>query len=246
MSQARFQDIRCVVTGAADGIGKATVEKLVREGGRVLACDRNSAGLEQLENVDRLILDVTEPGAADSLMQAASERLGGLDVLVNSAGVSVGAPLESLTDELWLQVLQVNLFAVFQISRAAIPLLKNSGRGRIINIGSVMSERSSPGMGAYTVSKHGVAGLTKTLALELGAFGITANYIQPGAIVTGITRDVFEANEEFRQFWEAKAALGRLGQPEDIAGGIAFLASEEASFVTGHGLTIDGGAMQSP
>lgn len=246
MSQGRFQDIRCVVTGAADGIGKATVLKLVREGGRVLACDRNQAGLEQLENVDRLTLDVTEPGAADSLIQAAGDQLGGLDVLVNSAGVSVGAPLESLTDELWLQVLQVNLFAVFQISRAAIPLLKNSRRGRIINIGSVMSERSSPGMGAYTVSKHGVAGLTKTLALELGAFGITANYIQPGAIVTGITRDVFAANEEFRQFWESKAALGRLGQPEDIAGGIAFLASEEASFVTGHGLLIDGGAMQSP
>ena len=109
-----------------------------------------------------------------------------------------------------------------------------------------MSDLSAPGMAAYTVSKHGVAGLTKTLALELGEFGITANYIRPGAIVTGITRDVFAADEGFRSFWEQKAALKRLGQPEDIANAIAFLASDEAAFITGHGLLVDGGALQAP
>ena len=88
--------------------------------------------------------------------------------------------------------------------------------------------------------------MTKTLALELGVFGITANYVQPGAIVTGITREVFSADETFRNFWEQKAALKRLGQPEDIANAIAFLASDEAAFITGHGLLVDGGAMQSP
>jgi NAD(P)-dependent dehydrogenase (short-subunit alcohol dehydrogenase family) len=179
-------------------------------------------------------------------MASASEQLGGLDVLVNNAGIATGAPLSDLTDELWRKVLDVNLDAVFRISRAAIPLLRTSGRGRIVNIGSVMSERASPGMAAYTVSKHGVAGLTKSLALELGEHGITANYVLPGAIVTGISRNAFAANADFRNFWINKAAVKRLGQPEDVAAAIVFLASEDAAFITGHGLLVDGGALQSP
>jgi len=246
MSGNRFSDMNCVVTGAADGIGRATAIKLAAEGGRVLACDLNSDGLADLDVVARLTLDVTDEEAAQRLMAAVDSDLGGLDVLVNNAGISAGAPLETLSDELWHRVIEVNLNAVFRISRAAIGRLKLSSRGRIVNIGSVMSERSAAGMGAYTVSKHGVAGLTKTLALELGVFGITANYVQPGAIVTGITREVFAADETFRNFWEQKAALKRLGQPEDIANAIAFLASDEAAFITGHGLLVDGGAMQSP
>ncbi len=242
----RFDGIRCVVTGAADGIGRATADKFLAEGGSVLACDLNAAGLAELEGAEKLVLDVTDEAAPERLVEAAAQRLGGLDVLVNNAGVSLGAPIEQLTDELWEKVLAVNLHAVFKISRAAIALLKESERGRIINIGSVMSQLSSPAMGAYAVSKHGVAALTKTLALELGEFGITANYIQPGAIVTGITRDVFAASEEFRNFWTNKSALKRLGQPEDIANAIAFLASAEADFTTGHGLLVDGGALQSP
>ena len=99
-------------------------------------------------------------------------------------------------------------------------------------------------MGAYTTSKHAVAGLTKTLSLELGEFGITANYIQPGAIVTGITKASIDAGPEFEAFWSEKSALGRLGQPKDIASAINFLVSNDASFITGHGLVVDGGVMQ--
>ncbi len=242
----RFEGVRCIVTGAADGIGLATARKLLHEGGKVLACDLNPSGLAELEGAETLILDVTDDDAPAQLMEQAKLRLGGLDVLVNNAGISAGAPIEELTDELWEKVLSVNLHAVFKISRAAIVLLKRSDRGRIVNIGSVMSQLSSPSMGAYAVSKHGVAALTKTLALELGEYAITANYVQPGAIVTGITREVFAENEEFRNFWTNKAALKRLGQPEDIANAIAFLASTEAAFVTGHGLLVDGGAMQAP
>lgn len=245
----RLAGLNCVVTGAADGIGRATTEKFLAEGACVLGCDINEAGLASLEMAEglrRLELDVTAADAVELLLTAIADELGGLDVLVNNAGISLGAPVESLSDALWQQVLDVNLNAVFRLSRAAIPLLKAGGRGRIINIGSVMSDLSAPAMGAYTVSKHGVAGLTKTLALELGEFGITANYIRPGAIVTGITRDTFAADEGFRAFWEQKAALKRLGQPEDIANAIAFLASDEAAFITGHGLLVDGGALQSP
>jgi len=242
----RFAGVRCLVTGAADGIGRATAMRLIEEGGAVLVCDRNGSPLEELGARAALTLDVTAPDAPARLMAAVETHLGGLDVLVNNAGISAGAPIESLSDELWHRVLGVNLESVFRISRAAIGLLKASGRGRIINIGSVMSTHAAPGMGAYTVSKHGVAGLTRTLALELGPFGVTANYIQPGAIVTGITRGVFAADAGFREFWTNKAAVKRLGQPEDIAAAIAFLASDEASFITGHGLLVDGGALQSP
>ncbi|MEQ8483024.1 MAG: SDR family NAD(P)-dependent oxidoreductase [Pseudomonadales bacterium] len=242
----RFDGVRCLVTGAADGIGLATAGRLLSEGARVLACDLRERPLQPLAGAEWLTLDVTGADAADRLVAAAESALGGLDVLVNNAGIAAGAPLESLDDELWHRVLGVNLDAVFRISRRAIPLLKASGRGRIVNIGSVMSERSSPGMAAYTVSKHGVAGLTRALALELGPHGITANYIMPGAIVTGISRDVFAADAAFRNFWIGKSALGRLGQPEDIAAAIAFLASDDAAFITGHGLLVDGGALQSP
>jgi NAD(P)-dependent dehydrogenase (short-subunit alcohol dehydrogenase family) len=242
----RFDGVRCVVTGAADGIGLATAARFLSEGARVLACDLRDRPLQPLDGAEWLTLDVTGADAADRLVAAAESALGGLDVLVNNAGVAAGAPLESLDDELWHRVLGVNLDAVFRISRRAIPLLKASGRGRIVNIGSVMSERSSPGMAAYTVSKHGVAGLTRALALELGPHAITANYIMPGAIVTGISRDVFAADAAFRNFWIGKSALGRLGQPEDIAAAIAFLASDDAAFITGHGLLVDGGALQSP
>ncbi|MEL0092173.1 MAG: SDR family oxidoreductase, partial [Pseudomonadales bacterium] len=138
----------------------------------------------------------------------------------------------------------VNLSAVFRLCQASIPSLKQSTRGRIVNIGSIMTTLAGVGMGAYTTSKHAVAGLTKTLALELGEFGITANFIQPGAIITGITQASLDAGPEFERFWSEKSALGRLGRPEDIAAAINFLVSEDASFITGHGLVVDGGVMR--
>lgn len=246
----RFEGVRCAVTGAADGIGRATARRLLDEGALVLACDIDEAVAHELPTADTVVLDVAAADAPAQLMAAAQERLGGLDVLINNAGIADGAPLEELTDALWRRVQAVNVEAVLRISRAAVPLLRSAaaaGRpARIVNVGSVMSERAAPGMAAYTASKHAVAGLSKALALELGPLGITVNYVQPGAIVTGITRPVFEADPAFRDFWTAKAALGRLGQPEDIAAAIAFLASPDAAFVTGHGLVVDGGAMQSP
>jgi NAD(P)-dependent dehydrogenase (short-subunit alcohol dehydrogenase family) len=140
----------------------------------------------------------------------------------------------------WDRVFSVNIRGVFLLCRAAIPELRTRGGGRIVNVASVMAERTDYGLAAYAASKAGVAGLTRTLALELGKFGITANYVLPGAIYTGMTRQNFD-QEHIRQVWEKKAALRRLGQPEDIARAILFLASDDSAFVTGHGLTVDGG-----
>lgn len=247
---ARFDGVRCLVTGAADGIGRATARRLLDEGARVLACDIDEAVGHELPDADTLVVDVAAGDAPARLMAAVEEHLGGLDVLINNAGVADGAAIEDLTDALWRRVQAVNVESVLRISRAAMPLLRSAAAAgrpvRIVNVGSVMSERAAPGMAAYTASKHAVAGLSKVLALELGPLGITVNYVQPGAIVTGITRPVFDADPAFREFWTGKSALGRLGQPEDVAAAIAFLASTDAAFVTGHGLVVDGGAMQSP
>ncbi len=240
-----------VVTGAADGIGRATVNRLIKEGAVVLAVDTNQSGLDSLsEKSDRiatLLQDVSTELAAEAIYSTARDKLGHLDYLINVAGVVAGpnSNIESQPVEDWRRVMNINVEAVFSLCQVSIPALKESPGGRIINIGSIMSLLSGVGMGAYTASKHAVAGITKTLALELGSHGITANYIVPGAIVTGITRPAMEADSGFEPFWIQKSPLGRMGQPEDIANGINFLLSEEAAFITGHGLIIDGGALQS-
>ena len=151
---------------------------------------------------------------------------------------------ELSTDADWDRVFSVNIRAVFRLCRAAIPALRAraavTGRARIINTASVMAERTDLGLSAYTASKHAVAGLSKTLALELGKHGITVNYLLPGAIHTGMTAKSF-ADEKIAAIWAKKAALRRLGQPIDMARSVLLLASDEADFITGHGLVADGG-----
>ena len=195
-------------------------------------------------NLRFLNIDVAADEAATRIAEAAIGYWGHIDFLVNNAGMVGGGPVENMQLLDWDRILSVNVSAVFRLCQACIPHLKHSPRGRIVNIGSIMTTLAGEGMGAYTTSKHAVAGLTKTLALELGEFGITANYIQPGAIVTGITKASIDAGPEFEAFWSEKSALGRLGQPKDIASAINFLVSNDASFITGHGLVVDGGVMQ--
>lgn len=244
----RLEGKIAVVTGAADGIGKATVECFAREGARVIANDLPSSKIDEalgtMENVVIVKKDVTEEDAPAVIAEAAADAFGGLDILFNNAGTAAGAPVDELTDELWDHVLAVDLTSVVRMTRGCLSLLKKSDAGRIISTGSVMSSFSAPGMAAYTASKHGVLGLTRTFALEFGKFGITANCIQPGAIMTGITREVFAADPSFSDYWKNKAALGRLGQPDDIAKAALFLASDDAAFVSGIGMLVDGGAMQ--
>lgn len=240
-----FSGYSVVVTGAGDGIGRATALAFHAAGAKVLAVDLEPSRLDSLASAGLYIRaeDVSGEGAPAAIVAAAATCLGGLDVLINNAGICPVAMLEDTDDETWDSVMAINLRAMFRLSRASLPLLRLSEAGRIINIASVCAVLGNEGLGAYTASKHGVAGLSKSLALEVGKDGTTVNYILPGAIITGITRNQVEQDPEFKAFWENKSAVGRWGQPEDIAKAIKFLASREADFITGHGLAVDGGAM---
>jgi len=240
----RLEGRVAIVTGAASGIGAATAALFAEEGARVLAVDlpgtRVGRAHRARARVATFEADVAADGSAARIVGEAVSQFGGLDILMNNAGVSSNALAEVLPIEEWDRVFSVNVRAMFLLCQAAIPLLKQRQRGRIVNVASVMAQRTDYGLAAYTSAKHAVAGLTKTLALELGKFGITANYIEPGAIYTGMTKRTFD-QPQIREAWEKKAAVRRLGQPIDIARGALFLASDESGFVTGHGLVIDGG-----
>lgn len=236
MTAGRLAGRAALVTGAGSGIGLATAKRFATEGASVLTTDR--AG-----DVD-LVADVTESGINAKLVAEAEARFGKLDIVVACAGITGMQMLDGHGDEFFDQMMAVNVTAVFRLMRDALPLLKRSPHGRIILIGSVMSSFGEAGMTAYSASKHAVLGMTKSVAAEVGAFGITVNCIQPGAIDTPMTAPAFSAMPEYRQRWIDKAALGRLGQPEDIADVAAFLASDDARFMSGHGLFVDGGATQ--
>ena len=238
------QGLTAIVTGAASGIGRATAQRLLEEGAFVLCVDQHANEDLSHEHAVSIVVDVADNNAAEIVTTSAIEHFGAIDFLINNAGMVGGSSIETMDILVWDRVMTVNLHAVFKLCKAAIPVMKASQRGRIINIGSVMSTLAGSAMGAYTSSKHAIAGLTKTLALELGEYGMTANYIQPGAIITGITQPVIDSDPNFSEFWINKSPLKRLGRPEDIANAINFLLSEDASFITGHGLVVDGGVIR--
>ena len=237
-----------IITGAASGIGAASAKLFADEGAQVLAVDRPESAIQEANGgtdaIAAFACDITSKDAPNQIIGTALNKFGGLDILFNNAGVSGRSFVEEMSDEEWDRVNAVNVRAMFRLCREAIPALKarakEKGRARIVNTASVMAFDTDYGLAAYCASKAGVGGLTRTLALELGKFNITANYVCPGAIYTGMTRTNFD-KPEIRAVWEKKAALRRLGQPIDIARGALLLASDEADFITGHELVVDGG-----
>jgi 3-oxoacyl-[acyl-carrier protein] reductase len=233
-----------IITGAASGIGKASAQLFASEGANVLAVDRPGTPLAEIHaehsGISVLEQDVTDDDAPGNIVDTAIERYGRLDILFNNAGISRRAIVGEQTEEDWNLTLSVNLTAQFRLATEAVPHLKESPAGRIVNTASVMARMTDYGLAAYSASKAGVAGMTRALALDLGKFGITANYIEPGAIQTGMTQAAFQ-DDDIAAIWAKKAALRRLGEPIDIARAALFLASDDAGFVSGHGLTVDGG-----
>jgi 3-oxoacyl-[acyl-carrier protein] reductase len=243
----RLQDRAAIVTGAASGIGKATAQLFAEEGARVLAVDLPDKNLaaahESHKRIATFEKSVGEPHAAEAIVAEAVRHFGRLDIVMNNAGVGSNSRIEELTEDIWQRTLNINLSAQMRLCQKALPHLKQSPAGRIINVASVMAEGTDYGLAAYCASKAGVAGLTRTLALELGKFAITANYLEPGAIKTGMTSGLWDARPDVAEIWAKKSALRRLGQPIDLARAALFLASDDGGFVTGHGLVVDGGLM---
>ena len=230
-----------IVTGAASGIGRASAELFAAEGAAVLAVDRSGASLDFAQpSITPLEADVAADDAPARIVAAALAAFGRLDVLYNNAGIGASVLAQEMSDEAWDRIQSVDLRAVFRLTREAIPHLIASPAGRIISTASVMAEHTDYGLSAYCAAKAGVVGLTRTLALELGKHGVTANAILPGAIRTGMTAQNF-SDPRIADIWARKSVLRRLGEPIDVARLALFLASDDSAFVTGQAIAADGG-----
>jgi NAD(P)-dependent dehydrogenase (short-subunit alcohol dehydrogenase family) len=228
------------VTGAASGIGAAATARLRADGAIVLAVDRVGDGLAGDHN---FVADLGDPAAFAAIAEKAAAVLGGLDILINNAGVCPAGPFEAMTDAMWDQALSINVTAAMKLTRAVLPMLKASPCPRVVNTGSILSRYGDAGLVAYATSKHAVLGLTRAMAAEFGPLGITVNCVQPGAIETGMTKPMFDSTPESLAYYVGRSVLGRIGKPEDIADVMAFLASDDARFITGQGILVDGGVM---
>jgi meso-butanediol dehydrogenase / (S,S)-butanediol dehydrogenase / diacetyl reductase len=241
---SRFTDRVAIVTGAASGIGAATAGALAAEGARVVIADvdadRGAAAARQIgARFERV--DVADAAAIEALIRGTAAREGGLDVLVSNAFATVVGPLESLDIEGWRRTLDVTLTAAFTALRAAVPLLRARGRGSVVNVASISGLGADRGLAAYNAAKAGVINLTRTAALELAASGIRVNAVCPGLVDTPPLRRAFQNAPERQPVAEAAIPLGRLARPEEIARVILFLASDDASYMTGAAVVVDGG-----
>ena len=241
-----------VVTGAASGIGRGCAFRLAGDGYRVAVVDIDSEGgrlvVRQLrdEGGEAFFLeaDIGEPDAFESIIPVVADRWSALHVLVNNAGLDYNEPLADMTVEAWDRCVAVDLRSAAFAAQAASGIMERSGGGSIINIASVMAWYTFPNYAAYTASKAGLIGLTRTLALELGPLGIRVNAIAPGFIDTAAWERVLATMDDADGFAASVSALhplGRRGKPSDIAAAVAFLAGPDASFISGHTLVVDGG-----
>lgn len=242
----KLQDKVAIITGAASGIGRAIARSFSQHGAKVFLVDLPGQDLVAQFQDDRnaicLEMDITEAQAPERIVSACAAQLGKIDILVNNAGIAIAGEFEDITDEQWDRIMAVNVTAMLRLSRAAVPHLKKQERARIINLGSIMSDMAGPCLSIYGASKHAVAGLSKGMAVDLGKYQITVNYLQPGSIVTALS-EPFMNDPEFRKFWEEKTPVGRLGEAEEVAHAAVFLACDESQFISGLGLNVDGGAI---
>jgi len=242
-----LKDQVAIVTGGAQGIGYAIVELLAQRGASIMIADvmieKAEAAAKEISNkTDQKVLarsvNVTENASAKSMVDAAVEQFGKVDILINNAGITRDNLIMRLSEEDWDAVLDINLKGAFNCSQAVVRPMMKQRYGRIINISSVSGVVGQAGQTNYSSSKAGLLGFTKALAKEVGSRNITVNAVAPGFIETRLTVNL---PQEIREFSLKLTPMGRFGTPEDIAYAVAFLASKEASFITGATLQVDGG-----
>jgi len=232
-----------VIVGAARGIGEGIAERFVEEGARLVIGDTETAAGEQTAQrlgAHFVETDISQPSDAQRIVAAAVERYGGLDIIVQNAGIYPWTMIENITPEEWDKVMAVNLKGTFLAARAALPHMKTGGGGRMIFTSSITGPYvTSPGHGHYSATKAGINGFIKAAALEFAPYGITVNGVEPGNILTSGMQA--HRSADFIAAMEQSVPLGRLGSTRDIANSFLFLASDEASYITGTTITVDGG-----
>ncbi len=243
-----------LVTGASRGIGRAIAIGMARRGFDVAINDieRQQVALqevaEEIEAAGRRSLtvfaDVSSKAEVEAMVRKTVDAFGRIDALVNNAGILIAGDVEHLSEEHWDSVLDVNAKGTFLVVQAVLPVMKQQKYGRIVNIASIGGKHGAPEQAHYSASKAAVMGFTRVLAQEVGIFGITANCICPGIILTDMGRVNLD-DAAVRQSWQEKTAMRRIGDPEDVVGPVAFLASDEAAFITGQSLNVDGGIVLS-
>ncbi len=252
----RLRERVAIVTGAARGIGLAAAEALAMEGAHVLASDIDDDILAEAVkdlatrklSIVAMRADVSDPQSVAEMAEVANRRWGRIDILVNNAAISDDTPIDDLSDERWRHVLAVNLDSVLHCTRAALPSLRKSPSASIVNIASVQGIRGQPHAMAYATAKGGVINLTRCMAVDFGPEGIRANAVAPGYIDTRMALQKQDGTHEHQTGWyqdiyvkHGRMPLRRAGRPEDVAGPIVFLASDESRYMTGQVLVVDGG-----
>ena len=238
-----LQDRRALVTGASGGIGGAVASALHGRGATVALAGRNREALERRaatlgDRAHVVTADLADPDATDALAKAAADAMGGIDILVNNAGFARDNLFVRVKDEDWQSVLDVNLTAGFRLARAALRGMMRARWGRIVAITSIVGQTGNPGQANYAAAKAGMTGMSKALAAEVAARNITVNCVAPGFIDTAMTQGL---DDDRTARLTERIPAGRLGTPDDVAACVVFLASEEAAYITGQTISVNGG-----